>query len=201
MAKLVITLINNETSYSNFQINVSSIISVFNEAFEAAIAMTLRELKALNEMLPEEEVVNVVDIIYNADHKTLLDRVNPYVKETEQKLKNGISIEEAKMYLTNMLVRIIENEIRNIKKSLREKATPTAEIYIVDICGCEKDCDCYQHSGIWAADDDSHRPPFHVNCHCEDYAYFDETDDEELIKELGLEDEVDSIDETNDDID
>lgn len=95
-----------------------------------------------------------------------------------------------RIYLIDKYDRLLRNETQIIKNTvMQNKVGKLSQLVIIENSGGDCDGGCAQYAGEWPVDE-AILPPYHPNCCCQ--AYYDDTDNEDDIKDLELE---------NDDID
>ena len=89
-----------------------------------------------------------------------------------------------------MYDRILTTEIQNVKMGVKEVKKPM-NVDLVEVIYIT-DGECCNHGGLYLADDDPEKPPYHPNCQCDCWSdYYDPQDeyDRMILEELGWEEE------------
>ena len=157
---------------------------------------------------------NILDLTYQKDNKTLLQRIQQWCNEAIKKLKNQDP--NTSLYLINMILRISNNEITRVRYQVyymkvfypitnqyssndsdrppyiphipEDIDTFPFDVEIVGGCTCDIDhggnIDCDDYLGYYPAGEDVPLPQYHLGCSCEAIPIENKELTEEEIKEL-----------------
>ena len=121
---------------------------------------------------------------FQADGKTLDERISKYLDDLEEKRISGDFQDDMKNFGTNMYFRLLNNESRYLFTHLMEmKIKPVASLLVIETGICDDLCG--EWNGEYPAGENIPLPPYHTNCQCS--AYYIETDDEDDVNDLELE--------------
>lgn len=125
------------------------------KCLEEIIALTLKTLRKLYK-IDNKNVLNLEDLMYSEDGKTLVERLNSYY--LEYKGQNAIY----------KLTRLIDTESEYVFSGVMEAKIPPDEYpyFIVDNLDYEDndECDCPDPGTIFPAS--AEHPPYHPECEC-----------------------------------
>lgn len=156
---------------------------LFYDSLTQTYSITSNELKQIYSRTKDFEVNDILSLTYNKDNKTLNERI----AEHWHKAALYTDKQAMRVYLIDKYDRLLRNETQIIKNTvMQNKVGKLSQLVIIENSG--GDCDG-GYAGEWPADE-AILPPYHPNCCCQ--AYYDDTDNEDDIKDLELE---------NDDID
>ena len=137
-------------------------------------------LKAIYKKIPEFNIENIYELTYNADGKTLTERLKEHWQEASKHLKiNNDDHINISNHLVNMYDRILFTESRIIESKLKKIKKPEEATILVIESGCDK-CE----GGDYPPDEDILLPPYHPNCNCQ---WYYEVANEDDIHDLDLE--------------
>ena len=134
-----------------------SVINLIYSIIENTLSLTLTEIKKMYKSYKNDVVIELADMLYHGDDKTLEQRVNSWMEE-----KNL-------MNLFYHLCLIIDTETYQlIHQTIREKVN----IEYVEIIG-DAECDrCAEYcDGEIYPVDEMELPPYHPGCLCEAIMY------------------------------
>lgn len=157
------------------------VIDMFYKSFEKIYLTTSKEIKSIYGRVQDFDVSNIFDLTFNADGKTIEERISEYWNEAGKKLEQKqIPIANIKEFLIHNYERIIRTEANKIENLVKMNKKPQ-EAYVLII---ESGCDACE-GGEFPADEDVVLPPYHPNCNCT--FYYELVQDEDTIKDLDLE--------------
>lgn len=137
-------------------------------------------LKAIYKKIPEFNIKDIYELTYNADGKTLTERLKEHWQEASKHLKiNNDDRTNISNHLVNMYDRILFTESRIIESKLKKIKKPEEATILVIESGCDK-CE----GGDYPPDEDILLPPYHPNCSCQ---WYYEVANEDDIHDLDLE--------------
>lgn len=132
--------------------------------------------------------INIKDLTYDGDGKTLDERVTNYIYELLEYIRScykegkPVDWEKIKRNLHNRLLLILDTETQTVKiKVTKRKVEAHCEFGEVLPGQC-----CPGSGGIFPIDE-LDEPPYHPGCMCEIIYYEELTDDSEEIEDLELE--------------
>lgn len=159
---------------------------LFYDSLTQTYSITSNELKQIYSRTKDFEVNDILSLTYNKDNKTLNERI----AEHWHKAALYTDKQAMRVYLIDKYDRLLRNETQIIKNTvMQNKVGKLSQLVIIENSGGDCDSGCAEYAGEWPADE-AILPPYHPNCCCQ--AYYDDTDNEDDIKDLELE---------NDDID
>ena len=150
-----------ETINDNKEKMEKSILNLIYKILEKALSITLSEARRMYKSFNEDTIINLADMLYHKDGKTLEDRVHGWINE------NNV------MNLFYHICLIIDTETYQlIHQTIKEKAN----IIYVEIIG-EGGCDtCAEYcDGEIYKEGEIELPPYHPGCMCE-VAYYEKED-------------------------
>lgn len=157
------------------------VIDMFYKSFEKIYLTTSKEIKSIYGRVQDFNVSNIFDLTFNADGKTIEERIGEYWNEAGKKLEQKqIPIANIKEFLIHNYERIIRTETNKIENLVKMNKKPQ-EAYVLII---ESGCDACE-GGEFPADEDVALPPYHPNCNCT--FYYELVQDEDTIEDLELE--------------
>ena len=137
-------------------------------------------LKTIYKKIPEFSIEDIYELTYNADGKTLTERLKEHWQEVGKHLKiNNDDRINISNHLVNMYDRILFTESRIIESKLKKIKKPEEATVLVIESGCDK-CE----GGDYPPDEDILLPPYHPNCNCQ---WYYEVANEDDIHDLDLE--------------
>ena len=137
-------------------------------------------LKTIYKKIPEFSIEDIYELTYNADGKTLTERLKEHWQEVGKHLKiNSDDRINISNHLVNMYDRILFTESRIIESKLKKIKKPEEATILVIESGCDK-CE----GGDYPPDEDILLPPYHPNCNCQ---WYYEVANEDDIHDLDLE--------------
>lgn len=159
---------------------------LFYDSLTQTYSITSNELKQIYSRTKDFEVSDILSLTYNKDNKTLNERIaDHWYKAASYADKQAMRV-----YLIDKYDRLLRNETQIIKNTvMQNKVGKLSQLVIIENSGGDCDGGCAEYAGELPADE-AILPPYHPNCCCQ--AYYDDTDNEDDIKDLELE---------NDDID
>lgn len=155
---------NKEKLYSNLKKNFDEkeTIDLMYKFLENNLSIILKEVKQMYKSYHKTKVIQLKNLLYNEDDKTLNERIKDWFKEYD---KDQI------LNLFTHLCLILDTEtFRMIPRVIKEK---TEAIY-VEIIGDPSDCNglCVDWiDGEVHLEDDIDLPPYHPDCQCEAVFY------------------------------
>ena len=155
-----------EDLYYEFLVNIYNIVNNY--------------LKTIYKKIPEFSIEDIYELTYNADGKTLTERLKEHWQEVGKHLKiNNDDRINISNHLVNMYDRILFTESRIIESKLKKIKKPEEATILVIESGCDK-CE----GGDYPPDEDILLPPYHPNCNCQ---WYYEVANEDDIHDLNLE--------------
>lgn len=143
-----------------------SVINLIYSILENTLSLTLTEIKKMYKSYKNDVVIELADMLYHGDDKTLEQRVNSWMGE------------ENLMNLFYHLCLIVDTETYQlIHQTIKEKVN----IEYVEIIGdaeCDR-CAEYCDGEVYPADE-IELPPYHPGCLCEAIMY----EKEDVLEEL-----------------
>ena len=149
------------------------IIDSIYSHLENILSLTLKETKKIYKSFDKDKIIDLEDLLYDKDGKSLDERVKQWLEKYSDK--------KQLMTLFYYLCLIVDTEsFRIISTIVKEKTNCEYVEIISDSCddcsgGCSEWADGEPHH-----EDDVELPPYHPNCHCE--AVFFEK--EEVLEDL-----------------
>lgn len=130
------------------------------------------------------KIKDVFKLCYSVDGKSITDRIKGYLDEAHKLLQQSYPIMEVKSRIISRFDTLLTTESSNVKTAIKENRRPdSADILVIEGgCGCGHRCD--QYIGIYAADENVEKPPYHPNCIC--LWYYDITDNPDEIDDIEL---------------
>lgn len=157
------------------------VIDMFYESFEKIYLTTSKEIRNIYGKVQDFNVSNIFDLTFNADGKTIEERIGEYWNEVGKQLEQKqIPIANIKEFLIHNYERIIRTETNKIENFVKMNKKPQ-EAYVLII---ESGCDACE-GGEFPADEDVALPPYHPNCNCT--FYYELVQDKDTIEDLELE--------------
>lgn len=156
---------------------------LFYDSLTKTYSTTSSELKQIYSRTKDFEVKDILSLTYNKDNKTLNERIEEHWnKATECSDKTAM-----RTYLIDKYDRLLRNETQIIKNTVMlNKVGKLSQLAIVENSGGDCDGGCAEYAGEWPIDE-LIPPPYHPNCCCQ--VYYDDTDNEDDIEDLELENE------------
>lgn len=165
---------------------LDKIQQLFYDSLTQTYSITSNELKQIYSRTKDFEVSDILSLTYNKDNKTLNERIADHW----HKAASYTDKQAMRVYLIDKYDRLLRNETQIIKNTvMQNKVGKLSQLVIIENSGGDCDGGCAEYAGEWPVDE-AILPPYHPNCCCQ--AYYDDTDNEDDIKDLELE---------NDDID
>lgn len=130
---------------------------------EKILSLTLKEIKKIYKEYDKEKIIDLTDLLYNEDDKTLDERISQWFKKLD---------EEHLMTLFYHLCLIVDTESFGIiSKAIRQKTNAEYVEIISDGCdNCSGSCEEWADGNVHH-EDDIELPPYHPNCCCEAIFY------------------------------
>ena len=155
-----------ETINDNKEELEKSILNSIYKILENALSITLSEARKMYKSFNEDTIINLADMLYNKDDKTLEDRVHSWINE------NNI------MNLFYHICLIIDTETYQLIHQTIKNKVNVDYVEIIgeggcDICAEYCDGEVYKESEI-------ELPPYHPGCMCE-VVYYEK---EDILEEL-----------------
>ena len=155
-----------ETINDNKEELEKSILNSIYKILENALSITLSEARRIYKSFDENTIINLVDMLYNKDDKTLEDRVHSWINE------NNV------MNLFYHICLIIDTETYQLIHQAIKNKVNVDYVEIVGEGGCDTcaeycDGEVYKESEI-------ELPPYHPGCMCEVVNY----EKEDILEEL-----------------
>lgn len=155
-----------ETINDNKEELEKSILNSIYKILENALSITLSEARRIYKSFDENTIINLVDMLYNKDDKTLEDRVHSWINE------NNV------MNLFYHICLIIDTETYQLIHQAIKNKVNVDYVEIVGEGGCDTcaeycDGEVYKESEI-------ELPPYHPGCMCE-VVYYEK---EDILEEL-----------------
>lgn len=166
---VIIDYLNNKISYDEA---VNKILDLFTDSLSETYLTVSQDLKDIYPRMKVFEPKDILDLTYQEDGKTLLDRI-----------KKHLSSPSNKASIITKFSTLLENETKIIKGLvMKMKIAPVASILVIE-CN-EGDCnlECEEYAGEYPADEPIPLPPYHPHCSCS--FYYIETDDVDDIEDL-----------------
>ena len=155
-----------ETINDNKEELEKSILNSIYKILENALSITLSEARRIYKSFDENTIINLVDMLYNKDDKTLEDRVHSWINE------NNV------MNLFYHICLIIDTETYQLIHQAIKNKVNVDYVEIIGEGGCDTcaeycDGEVYKESEI-------ELPPYHPGCMCEVVCY----EKEDILEEL-----------------
>ena len=155
-----------ETINDNKEELEKSILNSIYKILENALSITLSEARRMYKSFDEDTIIDLADMLYNKDDKTLEDRVHSWINE------NNI------MNLFYHICLIIDTETYQLIHQAIKNKVNVDYVEIVGEGGCDTcaeycDGEVYKESEI-------ELPPYHPGCMCE-VVYYEK---EDILEEL-----------------
>lgn len=161
-----------------------TLINLFYNSLEEIYSEINVELGKIYKKVAPFNLKNITDLTFQADGKTLDERISKYLDDLEEKRISGDFQDDMKNFGTNMYFRLLNNESRYLFTHLMEmKIKPVASLLVIETGICDDLCG--EWNGEYPAGENIPLPPYHTNCQCS--AYYIETDDEDDVNDLELE--------------
>lgn len=162
----------------------TTLINLFYNSLEEIYSEINVELGKIYKKVAPFNLKNITDLTFQADGKTLDERISKYLDDLEEKRISGDFQDDMKNFGTNMYFRLLNNESRYLFTHLMEmKIKPVASLLVIETGICDDLCG--EWNGEYPAGENIPLPPYHTNCQCS--AYYIETDDEDDVNDLELE--------------
>ncbi len=162
----------------------TTLINLFYNSLEEIYSEINVELGKIYKKVAPFNLKNITDLTFQADGKTLNERISKYLDDLEEKRISGDFQDDMKNFGTNMYFRLLNNESRYLFTHLMEmKIKPVASLLVIETGICDDLCG--EWNGEYPAGENIPLPPYHTNCQCS--AYYIETDDEDDVNDLELE--------------
>lgn len=162
----------------------TTLINLFYNSLEEIYSEINVELGKIYKKVAPFNLKNITDLTFQADGKTLDERISKYLDDLEEKRISGDFQDDMKNFGTNMYFRLLNNESRYLFTHLMEmKIKPVASLLVIETGICDDLCG--EWNGEYPAEENIPLPPYHTNCQCS--AYYIETDDEDDVNDLELE--------------
>lgn len=162
----------------------TTLINLFYNSLEEIYSEINVELGKIYKKIAPFNLKNITDLTFQADGKTLDERISKYLDDLEEKRISGDFQDDMKNFGTNMYFRLLNNESRYLFTHLMEmKIKPVASLLVIETGICDDLCG--EWNGEYPAGENIPLPPYHTNCQCS--AYYIETDDEDDVNDLELE--------------
>lgn len=128
------------------------------------------------------EIEDVFKLCYSVDGKDITDRIKEYLDEAHNLLQQGQPTLDVKSRIISKFDMLLTTEASNVETAIKENRKPdSADILVIeDNCECRHRCD--QYVGIYAADENIEKPPYHPNCTC--LWYYDITDGPDEMNDI-----------------
>ena len=141
------------------------ITDLFYEMLEEIYSTILAFIKKVYPHASSSEKLDIKDLIWNEDGKTIEERFNTLCSFGYQALLDKVDI-SLKESLTFMLVRILDTEsITVFNKTLKKKVAKQYPIaQVINTGCCEEICDYWGKKFI--PTDELEWPPYHPSCRC-----------------------------------
>lgn len=156
---------------------------LFYDSLTQTYSTTSSELKQIYSRTKDFEVKDILSLTYNKDNKTLNERITEHWnKASEYSDKTAM-----RTYLIDKYDRLLRNETQIVKNAVMlNKVGKLSQLAIVENSGGDCDGSCAEYAGEWPIDK-LIPPPYHPNCCCQ--IYYDDTDNEDDMEDLELENE------------
>lgn len=162
----------------------TTLINLFYNSLEEIYSEINIELGKIYKKVAPFNLKNITDLTFQADGKTLDERISKYLDDLEEKRISGDFQDDMKNFGTNMYFRLLNNESRYLFTHLMEmKIKPVASLLVIETGICDDLCG--EWNGEYPEGENIPLPPYHTNCQCS--AYYIETDDEDDVNDLELE--------------
>lgn len=162
----------------------TTLINLFYNSLEEIYSEINVELGKIYKKVAPFNLKNITDLTFQADGKTLDERISKYLDDLEEKRISGDFQDDMKNFGTNMYFRLLNNESRYLFTHLMEmKIKPVASLLVIETGICDDLCG--EWNGEYPVGENIPLPPYHTNCQCS--AYYIETDDEDDVNDLELE--------------
>lgn len=162
----------------------TTLINLFYNSLEEIYSEINVELGKIYKKVAPFNLKNITDLTFQADGKTLDERISKYLDDLEEKRISGDFQDDMKNFGTNIYFRLLNNESRYLFTHLMEmKIKPVASLLVIETGICDDLCG--EWNGEYPAGENIPLPPYHTNCQCS--AYYIETDDEDDVNDLELE--------------
>lgn len=141
--------------------------------------------KTISEVYEDAKDFNIEDVFnlcYSVDGKDITDRIKEYLDETHNLLRQEYSIQKVKNRAISKFDTLLTTEASNVETAVKENKKPDSADILVIEGGCECGHQCDQYIGIYSADENIEKPPYHPNCTC--LWYYDITDDPSEIDDI-----------------
>lgn len=140
----------------------NELLDALYSSLETTITLTLQEARKMFHSFNESKSIEIEDLLYQKDNKTLEDRVAYWIKNT-----NNI------MNLFSHICLILDTETMQVTHQTIKQKTNIVYVEIIGAGGCDicaSYCDGELHQ-----EDEIDSPPYHPGCLCEEIMY-DEAD-------------------------
>ena len=155
-----------ETINDNKEELEKSILNSIYKILENALSITLSEARRIYKSFDENTIINLVDMLYNKDDKTLEDRVHSWINE------NNV------MNLFYHICLIIDTETYQLIHQAIKNKVNVDYVEIVGEGGCDT-CAEYCDGEVYK-ENEIELPPYHPGCMCE-VVYYEK---EDILEEL-----------------
>ena len=155
-----------ETINDNKEELEKSILNSIYKILENALSITLSEARRIYKSFDENTIINLVDMLYNKDDKTLEDRVHSWINE------NNV------MNLFYHICLIIDTETYQLIHQAIKNKVNVDYVEIVGEGGCDT-CAEYCDGEVYK-ENEIELPPYHPGCMCEVVCY----EKEDILEEL-----------------
>ena len=144
---------------------IPEVINLFYNSLEKIYANTSQEIKNIYKDIANFDIKNVFDLTFNADGKTIEERITAYWVEVGKRIEDKeIPLVNIKEYLVHSYERILRTETNKIENLIKMKKKPLSASLLIIESGCEA-CE----GGEFHPDEDVALPPYHPNCNCTFY--------------------------------
>lgn len=158
-------------TFANF-ITTTKVDDMIFESLEHTYAITTKAIEDLYGIKPNpEDKVEVAELMYSADGKTLYDRLQAHFEAACDR-------DDPSQYMFNRCVLIVDTETSCVSNGLIHgkvnKHAVYAEIVGSGECETHPECDFWITKGKMAIEELEELPPYHPDCQCEVIYYIDE---------------------------
>lgn len=188
LEKIILVILRCINGFMDWEDGKKEILNIFIDSLTKTYSLTSKEVKKIYSKTKEFNIKDILSLTYQADGKTIEQRINQHIQKAIEMLENNHSGREVIIFLSDKLDKLLENETAIIRNAvIQQKVAPVASILVIE--GQESDCryGCSEYIGEYPADEGIPLPPYHPSCSCT--YYYIETEDLDDIRDLDLEDE------------
>ena len=155
--------------------NKQKVIDSIYAHLEKILSLILKEIKKIYKDYDKEKIIDLVDLLYDEDGKSLDERISQWFDKFD---------EEHLMSLFYHLCLIIDTESFRLVPEVIEEKTDAEYVEIIsDGCdNCSGSCEEWADGNVYH-EDDIELPPYHPNCCCEAIFYKEDEVEEDIIDE------------------